>query len=203
MAQETVTMKLEDLLQKTVQNNVFKEKIKDKAYKMNATGPIDRRLYNKIAKKSVNIIFTDERKWEQSDNCSNDEITGDHVNNLPVILSHLWGNVVHDTEKEGKNAHILNAAKAILGAILNQRIYAGLSCTISSVKSNSSQRKPFTVFPDILMSLSDKTCRKGELRSPFIAIDYKLPGKLLIFDNSKENLNMIWESRGSVYATKS
>ncbi|ETO01372.1 hypothetical protein RFI_36068 [Reticulomyxa filosa] len=199
MAQAATTMKLGELLKKIVENDIFREKINKKAYKMNVAGSVDKGLSGRISRDCVKIIFSDEKKWEQSDDCSNNEIAGDNLNNLPVILKHLWANVVRNTEKEVKNAHILNAAKTILDAILRREIYITSECTVSSVKSTSNQRVPSTVFPDLLLSLTNKTCLKAEPKSPFIVIDYKLPGKLKIFDRDKDELNRIWNKRGSVH----
>ncbi|ETO11519.1 hypothetical protein RFI_25858 [Reticulomyxa filosa] len=170
------------LLKETVARygDIFNKKINKTAYKMNASGSAKKRIKARIYRESVNITFTDEKKWEHCDDCINDEITGAHLNELPVILKYLWEKVSSDIEKEVKNAHILNAAKAILDAILRQKTYIASNCTLSSVKSDSKQNDTFTAFPDILMSLNDKTCRKAELKTPFVAVDYKITGKLLI-----------------------
>ncbi|ETN97196.1 hypothetical protein RFI_40335 [Reticulomyxa filosa] len=169
---------------------------------MNASGSAKKRIKARIYREYVNITFTYEKKWEQSDDCINDEITCIHLNELPVILKYLCEKVLCDIENEVKNADILNAANAILDAILSQKTYIASSCTLSSVKSDSKQNDTFTAFPDILMSLNDKTCRKAELKTPFVAVDYKITGKLLIFDNEKENLSKIWKSTRTYVVTQ-
>ncbi|ETO01312.1 hypothetical protein RFI_36128 [Reticulomyxa filosa] len=203
MAQAATTMTLAELLKQTVDGNtIFKEKINDIAYKVNAAGYANENLSARIAQKSVNVIFADEKKLTQSDGCNDCEIEGNDLLSLPTILAYLWENVVNNIEKEGKNIHVLRAAKAILEAILRRKTYLAQYCTLSSVKSSSKEKDSFSAFPDLLLSMNDKTCRKAELMTPFIVIDCKTPGKLLIFNNTNDNLYKIWRSRGKMVITE-
>ncbi|ETO32808.1 hypothetical protein RFI_04308 [Reticulomyxa filosa] len=99
---------------------------------------------SKIAKNCLKILFVDEKKWNQSDDCADDEITGNNIIELPIILANLWKSIVNDIEKEGKNANIIRASNAILEAILNRNVYSGFNCTLSGAKSHINKNKYFT-----------------------------------------------------------
>ncbi|ETO34816.1 hypothetical protein RFI_02271, partial [Reticulomyxa filosa] len=173
-----------------------KSKIDNDAYNKNPVATVNKKLKSRISRESVNIIFTDEKKWEQSDDCGNDEIMGCYLDSLPIILCYLWKKVLNNNEKEQKNAHIFGAANSILDAILRRDTYLSTSCTISNVKPISNKINYSTAFPDVILSLTKETCRKEEPINPFIVVDFKVPCKLSIFDHSNENLYKIWKSRG-------
>ncbi|ETO06839.1 hypothetical protein RFI_30553, partial [Reticulomyxa filosa] len=64
--------------------------------------------------------------------------------------------------------------------------------TISGSKSDKELDEKSTVFPDLMWASDNKMNGKSELENPFIVIDYKIPVKLEIFDNNKDELDKIW-----------
>ncbi|ETO04690.1 hypothetical protein RFI_32707, partial [Reticulomyxa filosa] len=118
-----------------------------------------------------------------------------HSNNLqelPIILKHNWRSVINDIGKEEKNFDVLKSSLAILEAIIGINIFLTSRCSLLWAKCTNKKRIYSCAFPDIILSLSNKISRESEPIYPFAVIDFKMPGKMSIFDNSKDTLAKKW-----------
>ncbi|ETO32327.1 hypothetical protein RFI_04791, partial [Reticulomyxa filosa] len=147
---------------------------------------------SRIQHKLINIKFVDNKFWSAYDECKDDKITGKNLQKLPIILNSNWGCVVNDIEKETKNMDIMRSVQYILEAITNSNIQVASQATISGSKSDTEIDMKSTVFPDLMWSSNNIMYGKSELENPFIVIDYKIPGKIEVFDNNKDKLDEMW-----------
>ncbi|ETN97162.1 hypothetical protein RFI_40369, partial [Reticulomyxa filosa] len=115
-------------------SDLFNKKIDNDAYNKNSIAAVNKKLKARISREYVNIIFTDEKKWEQSDDCGNDEIIDDYLNSLTIILCYLWKKVLNNNEKEQKNYHIFVSRRNIASKIAFAAPYLSPSCTLSDQK---------------------------------------------------------------------
>ncbi|ETN98675.1 hypothetical protein RFI_38817 [Reticulomyxa filosa] len=165
--------------------NLFSKEANYASYPMTC----DKAAYNikksSIKHKLINIKFS-------CDECKNDKIKCNNLQKLNIILSSNWRFVVIDIEKETKNNVIMRSAQYILEAITDSNIQVAHQATISGSKSDKELYEKSTVFPDLMWASDNKMNGKSELENPFIVIDYKIPVKLEIFDNNKDELDKIW-----------